>query len=111
VQYSKPPAKLPSLIHSDGSLLFVTPPMYCLDVVWMIVPPPSAHSFRIPMVGDDFVIIAKLFVANCAYAALLADLSVEQFPHLGRGSQLPVSARMMRIFDSLNTKSDHLGLG
>jgi len=60
------------------------------------------------MVGDDVGIIGEVLVANCAYAALLADLSVEQFPHLGRGSQLPVSARMMRIFDSLNTKSDHL---
>jgi hypothetical protein len=63
------------------------------------------------MVGDDVGVIAKLFVADRTYTRLLSNFAVQQFPHLGRGSQLPVSARMMRIFDSLNTKPDHLGLG
>jgi len=71
------PATLRSLIHSDGSLLFVTPPMCGLDVVRMIVPPPPAHSFRISMVGDDVVIIAKLFVADCAYARLLSNFAIQ----------------------------------
>jgi hypothetical protein len=82
-----------------------------LDIARMIVPPPSAHSFRILMVGDDVGIIGEVLVANRADAALFSDLPVHQFPHLGRGSQLPVSPRVMRIFNSLNSKSDQLWFG
>jgi hypothetical protein len=55
------------------------------------------------MVGDDVVIIAKLFVADRTYTSLLSNFAVQQFPHLGRGSQLPVSPRVMRIFNPLNS--------
>lgn len=74
----------PSAIHSRRSLLVVTPPMYCLDIVRVIVPPRSAHSFRMPMVGDHVVIVRELLVADRANASLFSDLSVKQLPHLGR---------------------------
>ncbi len=36
------------------------------------------------MVGDDVVVIREVFVADGAYPALLDNLSVQQFSHLGR---------------------------
>jgi hypothetical protein len=62
------------------------------------------------MVGDNIGIIGEVLVANCAYAALFSDLAVHYFPHLRRGSQFPISARMMRIINPLNPKPDQLGL-
>lgn len=55
-----------------------------LDIAGMIVTEGSSHSFRISMVGDDVVIVRELFVADCAYAGLLANLAVQQLPHLSR---------------------------
>ena len=57
--------------------------MGCLDIVRVIVSPGSTHSFRVPMVGHDVVVIGELFVADRTYATLLSDLEVQQFPHLG----------------------------
>jgi hypothetical protein len=79
--------------------------MRCLDIVWMVVSPRSSHTFRILVVRDDVVVIREVFVADGAYATLLDNLSVQQFPHLGRGSQFPISSRVMRIFDPLNPES------
>jgi hypothetical protein len=85
--------------------------MYCLDVVRMIVPPPSAHSFRIFVVGDDIRIIGEVLVADGAYAPLFSDLPVHQFPYFRRRSQFPISSRVVGILNSLNSKSDYLGSG
>jgi len=54
-----------------------------LNVVWMVVSPRAAHSFRFPVVRDDVVAIGEVFVADGAYAALLDNLSIQKFPHLG----------------------------
>jgi hypothetical protein len=81
-----------------------------LDIVRMVIPPCSSHSFRILVVRDDVVVIREVLVADGAYPALLEDLSVQKFSHLGRGSQLPISSRVMRIFDPLNSESYQLGL-
>ena len=83
--------------------------MCCLDIVWVIISPSSAHTLRIYVVGDDIVVVGELLVANCADAALLSHLPVQQLSHLSRRSQFPVSSRVMRIFDSLNSKTDQLG--
>src|ERR1700687_1978764 len=109
--FSKRSTDRPSIIHSRRSLFFVTPPMCCLDVVRMIVPPRSSHSFRILVVRGHVVVIREVLVADSANPALLHNLSVQKFPHLGRGSQFPISARVMRIFNSLNSKSDYLRPG
>ena len=77
----------------------------------MIVPPRSSHSFRILVVRGHVVVIREVLVADSANPALLHNLSVQKFPHLGRGSQFPISARVMRIFNSLNSKSDYLRPG
>jgi len=58
--------------------------MHCLDVVRVIVPPRSAHSLRILVIRNDVVVVREFVVADRAYAALLPDLAVQQFPHLGR---------------------------
>ena len=76
-----------------------------LDIVRMIVSPRSAHPLRMFMVGDDVVKVCEFFKANCANAGLLADLAVKQLSHLGRGPQFPVSARVVRILNSLNSES------
>ena len=59
--------------------------MRCLDIVRVVVSPRSSHSFRIPVVRDDIVVIGEVFLADGAYAALLDNLSIQKFPHLGRG--------------------------
>lgn len=58
--------------------------MYGLDVVRMIVTEGSSHSFRISMIGHDVAKVCELFVANCAYARLLADLTFKQLSHVCR---------------------------
>lgn len=63
------------------------------------------------MIGDDIVIIAKFFVADRTNARLLSNFAVQQFPHLRGRSQFPVSPRVMRIFNALNSESDQLWLG
>jgi len=72
----------------------------------MIVSPRTAHAFGIFVIRDDVVVVREFEVADCAYAALLPNLPVQQLPHLGGRSQLPVSARMVRIFDPLDSQSD-----
>ena len=70
----------------------------------MIISPRSTHSFRVLVVRYDIVVIGKLFVADRADPTLLEDLAVHQFPHFGWRPEFPVSARMMRIVDSLNSE-------
>jgi hypothetical protein len=79
-----------------------------LDIVRMIVSPSSAHSFRVPMIRDHIVIVCEFLLADCAYASLLPDFAVQQLPHLSWLSQFAVSQGMVGIFNSLNSKSDHL---
>src|SRR5207302_7201997 len=83
----------------------------CLDIVWMVVSPGSAHSFRISMVRNDVVVVGELFVADGAYSGLLPHLAVQQFSHLRRRSQFPVSSRVVRIFHSLDSETYQLRLG
>ena len=40
--------------------------MGCLNIIWMVISPRSAHPFWIPMVGHDVVIVGELFVADGA---------------------------------------------
>jgi hypothetical protein len=56
----------------------------CLDIVRMVVPPGSTHSFRIPMVRHHVIVVSELFVADGADATLLSSLSVQQLSHFGR---------------------------
>ena len=77
----------------------------------MIVSPRSSHSFWILVIRNDVVEVGELFVADRANPILLDNLPVEEFPHLGRRSQFPISTRMMRIFNSLNSQPDHPGCG
>jgi hypothetical protein len=60
----------PSAVHSRRSLLVVTPPMYRLDIVRVIVSLRSTHSFEIPMVRDHVVIVRKLIAADRAGSSL-----------------------------------------
>ena len=85
--------------------------MGCLDVVRMIISPSPAHSLGIPVVWNNIVVVGELFVADRTDASLLSDPAVQQLPHLRRRSKFPVSARVVRIFDSLNSKPNHFGLG
>jgi len=73
----------------------------------MVVSPRSSHSFGISVVWNDVVVVGELFVADCAYSLLLGDLSLQQFPHFARGSEFPISPRMMRIFNASNSRLKH----
>lgn len=76
----------------------------------MVVSPGSAHSFRVPVVGDDVVVIREFFVADSTLSVLLNDLPVEELAHLGRRPKFPVSPRMMRVLDFLHAQSYCSGL-
>jgi hypothetical protein len=75
----------------------------------VIISPSSAHTLRTYVVGDNVVVVVELPATDCANAALLSHLPVQQLSHLSRRSQFPVSSRVMRIFDPLNSKTDQLG--
>jgi hypothetical protein len=84
--------------------------MCCLDIVWVIVSPRPAHSFRILVVWDYVVVVGECFMADRAYPTLLPHFEVHQFPHFCWRSEFSISTRMVRIFDPLNSKSDQLWL-
>lgn len=65
-----------SIVHSARAFLFIAPEMRCLDVVWMIVSPSSAHSFWIPVVWSYIVIVCELYVADCAFSVLFDNLPI-----------------------------------
>jgi hypothetical protein len=67
------------VVDSRGSFFRITPPMRCLNVVCMVVPPGPSHSFRIPVVRHDIVVIRELFVTDSAFPVLFDDLAVQQF--------------------------------
>jgi len=58
--------------------------MGCANVIWMVVSPCAAHSFRFSVVWYDIVEICELFVADRALSALIYDFLVQQLAHLGR---------------------------
>jgi hypothetical protein len=55
-----------------------------LDVLRMIVSPCASHSFGIPVVGDDVVVVRELFETKSSLSVLLDNLAIQEFPHLGR---------------------------
>ena len=63
------------------------------------------------MVGGDVVVLREVFVADGAYPALLDNLSVQKLPQLGRRPQLPISSRVMGIFDALYSQPDQPWFG
>ena len=78
--------------------------MCCLDIVWVIVSPRPSHSFGISMVWHDVVVVRKLFVADGAFAVLLDDLPVQQFPHFRGGPEFPISPRVISVVNSLDAE-------
>lgn len=59
-------------------------PMRCLDIVWMVVSPRPSHSFGLPMVWHDIVVVRELMVAYCADAVLLGDFPLQKFSQFRR---------------------------
>jgi len=70
----------------------------------MVVSPRSSHSFGIPVVRNDVVIVGELFVADGAYSFLLGDFPLQKFPHFGWGSEFSIAPRMMAIFNTSSTE-------
>jgi hypothetical protein len=81
-----------------------------LDVVGMIVPPRPSHTAGIDVVWNDVAIVRELSLAEGAYSILGGDLSVHQLPHLGIGTDLSISARMMGIVDSTDSHLPRLSI-
>jgi hypothetical protein len=77
----------------------------------MIVPPGSSHPFGISMIRDDVAIVCELFMADGTLPILLDNLPVQKFSHFGRWSEFPISPRVMRIVDALDTEPDEPRLG
>jgi hypothetical protein len=48
----------------------------------MVVSPCSSHAFAPFVVGDNIAVTGELLLADWADSVLLADLPIEQFPHL-----------------------------
>ena len=57
------------------------------------------------MIRHDVVVVGKLFVADRAYSRLLPHLAVQEFSHFSRRPEFPISPRVVRIFDALNSRS------
>jgi hypothetical protein len=85
--------------------------MFGLNVVGMVISPRSSHSFRFPVVGHDIVVVCELFVADRAYPALFDNFPVHQFLHFGGRLEFAIYPRVMRIFNSPNSKPDQAASG
>jgi hypothetical protein len=48
----------------------------------MIIPPSTAHTFGVAW--NDVAVVGELFALDGAFPVLLANLAVQQFPHLSR---------------------------
>ncbi len=70
----------------------------------MIVSPGSSHAFGIDVVRHDVVVVGEGFLADRASSVLLDDLTIEQLPHLAVGTELAVSSRVMRVFNTLHSQ-------
>jgi len=77
--------------------------MDCLDVIGIIISPSSSHAFGIARVWDDLVVVGELLVADGALPVLLDNLAIDELPHFGGKTELPVSSRMTWIFYAPNT--------
>src|SRR6266446_8454157 len=75
------PTNRPSVANSSRSFFPVAPPMRRADIVWVIVSPRPSQTLRFPVVWHNVVVVRKLFVADCAFPILLANLSVQEFSH------------------------------
>jgi hypothetical protein len=71
----------------------------------MVVSPRPSHSFGIPVIWHDVVVVGELFVADRAYSFLLGDFPLQKFPHFGWGSEFSISPRM-GIFNATNPGLD-----
>jgi hypothetical protein len=79
--------------------------MRCLDIVWVVVSPSPSHTLGIFVVWDDIVVVHELFVADCAFPVLFDSLPVKQFSHFCSGPEFPISSRVMRILNTLNSQT------
>ena len=91
-------------LDSFGSFSQIAAAVDRLDVLGMVVAPGSAHALGLDMVGDGVIEVPELLPADRASPLLLPDFALKQTPHLRRGAALAITARMMRIFDSLNRR-------
>jgi hypothetical protein len=85
--------------------------MGCLDIVGMIISPSSSHSSGILVVWHNVVVVRELMVADCADSVLFGDFPLQKRPYFGRGPEFPISSWVMRVFDTLHSKSQRPGLG
>jgi hypothetical protein len=72
----------------------------------MVVPPGSSHTFRILMVWNDVAVVSEVFVAQSTFSTLLRDLAIHQPTHFRWGSQFPITSRVMRIINPMNSGAD-----
>jgi len=85
--------------------------MRCLNIVRMVVSPRPSHPFGISVVWHNVVVVRELMVADCADSVLFGDFALQKFPHFGGRPEFPESSWVMRIFDTLHSKSQRPGLG
>ena len=111
VRTRRRPTDRPSRIHSGRSFFFIAPEMRCLDIARVVIPPRASHSFRIPVVRHDIVVICELFMTDRAFPVLLDNLPVQQFPHFSRRPEFPISPRMMRILNASNPRPQSARIG
>jgi hypothetical protein len=91
-----------------GTLLSVAPPVNRLNVIGMVVSPCSSHTTGVDIVRHDIAVIAELLLAAGADAILRCNLSVRELPHFSVRTDLPRSARVLRIINAADTQSQLL---
>jgi hypothetical protein len=58
--------------------------MCCLDVVWMVISPRSAHPLWFFVVWYYIVVVREWFFAYGTDSVLFDDLALQQLFHFGR---------------------------
>ena len=71
--------------------------MDSLDVVWVVVPPCSANTFGMDVVGNNVGVLGELLLAQSADALLGDNILVEELPHFAIGAEFPVSPGMLQV--------------
>jgi hypothetical protein len=69
----------------------------------MVVSPRPSHSFGIPVVWYNVVVVGELFVADRTDPVLFNNLPVQEFPRFSGRPEFPISPGMMGIFNASNT--------
>jgi hypothetical protein len=75
-----------------------------LNIIRMVVTPRPSHPFGINVIRYNVVVVSEFDMADAAFPVLLDYLPIQQFSHLCRGSEFPISSRVVRVLNALHAQ-------